>query len=649
MTGPKDRSSGPAGGRAAPGSPGGAGAVTALSSVVTASADARQGLGGSAVRVACCPPSLQPFVDAGVLVAADVHVARTICELLDVTDEAVLLGVACAARAPRVGHSCLDVRTVADSAGREVMGEDLEAVEAALAALPWPDPQGWLTAIAASPVAGSPADGLPLVVEGDLVYLRRQHEQEVALAADLRVRVGAADGPVDEGRLAALLGGLFPGVAAGDPQLEAARQAVSRRLTVVTGGPGTGKTWTVARILAVLIDQAHAAGTSPQVALAAPTAKAAAQLSAGITDALSEGLAVPVEVSEAIEAVGRGQTIHGLLGRRTSSRFWHDRDRPLPHDIVVIDEVSMASLSLMTRLLEAIRPDARVVLIGDPDQLASVEAGSVLADVVAGLGDESVVRLTRVHRYGEDSGIAVLAGAIRDGDAAAAMAALRGRDDLDWIDVAEPTEADLAPVRALLIDRGRRMHVAADAGDAAAARACLGELVVLAAHRRGRWGVAGWNARVDGWLAAAIPKWKSWEDWQPGRTVLATVNDRSLGVFNGDLGVVIDTPDGLRLSFHDDPERLVAPARLQGHEIVHALTIHKSQGSQWDHVIVGLPSTPSRILTRQLLYTAVTRAAEVVTAVGVGSAISTALTTPILRSSGLAAAIGSVGSKRSNG
>ena len=586
-------------------------------------------------RVASCPPVLLPFVDAGVLTATDVHVARTICSVLPCENERVLLGVAMAARAPRAGHTCLDMDHVVDMVGFEVPGRDPEETERALAALTWPAADAWLAALSASPVAGPAAAGLPLVIKGRLVFLRRQYEQEVALAEDLRNRASAVQPIGDTGRLEVTLARLFPDGQPDDPQLLACRSAVERRLSVLTGGPGTGKTWTVARILAVLVDQAQASGKDLTIALAAPTAKAAAQLSGQIGVALDE-MDVEEEVRAAIVGVGRGQTIHGLLGRRTASRFWHDRDRPLPHDVVVIDETSMGSLSLMARLLEAVRPDARVILIGDPDQLPSVEAGSVLADIVDGLGGAAVTELTRPRRFGADSGIAALATALREGDADKAIRELRDRDDLHWIDPAEPTEADLAPIRSLIVDRARRMREAAVAGEVIEARQCLSEVVVLTPHRRGKWGVSGWNARIDRWLAADVPGWHPYEDWQPGRTVLATTNDRTLGVFNGDLGVVVATDDGPRLAFHDDPERLTAPARLSGYELVHAMTIHKSQGSQWDHVVLSLPTSPSRLMSRQLLYTAATRAQTRLTVLGSAISVAAAVETPLSRGSGRA-------------
>lgn len=596
-----------------------------------------------------CPEALAPFAEVGILTAADVHVARTLCRLFEVDTsgadgELVLLGVAFAARAPRVGHSCLDVDEVASSVTDELPPSSTADTMADLVdTLPWPDPDAWLAAIVASPLADTDLDGAPVVVEGRQVFLARYRDHERLVAEDLHDRASSAAPAVDPARLDPALDRLFPDAQPDDPQRRAARTAATRGLAVVAGGPGTGKTWTVARVLAVLVDQARARGQSLEIALVAPTGKAAARLDEGVRDAVAT-MDVDEDVRAALQDLDRGATIHRLLGRRSNSRFWHDRDRPLPHDVVVVDETSMASLSLMARLLDAVRPDARVVLVGDPDQLASVEAGSVLADVVGDGAPSSddlgagLVVLRRPHRFGADSGIGRLARAVRDGDADAVVDHLRNRDDLDWIETSTPLADDLGAVRGLLGGRGAAMATAARDGDVDGALDQLGRAVVLCAHRRGRDGVAGWNHLVDGWLADDVDGWRPREPWQPGRAVLATGNDRQLQVFNGDLGVVVTTEAGLRVAFHrpgSGGPPPVPPVRLEHAEPVHAMTIHKSQGSQWDHVVVVLPGEGSRILTRELLYTAVTRAADRLTVIGDEAVVRQAVARPIRRASGL--------------
>lgn len=584
------------------------------------------------------PASLQPFVDAGVLGAAEVHVATTLCRVHGVQDDLVLLGVAFAARAPGAGHTCLDVEVVAEAVldeAAEGTGDDV------LTSLPWPDPAAWLAAISASPLSDAHGDGA-LVVEGPQVFLSRLWQQEVELAGQLDRRASTPALDVDADRLATTLDRLFPDIEDDDPQRRAVSATAQRRLTVVAGGPGTGKTWTVARAIAVLVDQFLARGTVPEVALVAPTGKAAARLDEGLREAIAT-MDVSDEVRDVLASLPRGQTIHRLLGRRTASRFWHDRSRPLPHDVVVVDETSMASLSLTHHLLDAIRADAHVVLVGDPGQLASVEAGSVLADVVGGGDAPGVVVLQRPHRFGEASGIGALAAAIRAGDADGAVATLRERDDLTWIPTATPGSDQLAGTRDRIVARASALTQAAREGDVDGALERLGDLVVLCAHRRGREGVAGWNVSVDRWLAADVPDWDSRADWQPGGVVLATSNDRRLQVFNGDLGVVVALPGQpdpvLRVAFPGAPAP-IPPTRLEGAEPLHAMTIHKSQGSQWRHVVVVLPPPGSRILTRELLYTAVTRASEGVTVIGDEDVVRRAVARPVRRSSGLARRLG---------
>jgi len=585
-----------------------------------------------------CEPALQPFASAGVLAAADVHVAAALCRLHGVTDPAVLLATALAARAPRVGHVCLDVDTIRDSIVEEATDRNRTADGGHddITGLPWPAPQTWLDAVSASALVVGVDGVAPLVVEGHRIYLARYHGLERRVADTIRSRRSDPVADIDHQRLATTLDRLFPEAPPHDPQRRAAAAAVTGRLTIVAGGPGTGKTWTVARILAALADQAVAGNESMTVALAAPTGKAAARLDEGIREALEE-MDLDADVRTAVQEVGRGQTLHGLIGIRPGRRAWHHAANPLPHDVVIVDEMSMASLSMAARLLDATRPEARVVLVGDPAQLASVEAGSVLGDIVAGsdaLGDALVV-LHRRHRFGEGSGIADLADAIRAGDAEAAIGALRAAPDLQWIP--ERTPSDLTGVRAAVVQRGREVTTAARAGDGAAALRAMERVAILCAHRRGPDGVAGWNHRVDQWLGEEVAGWQPWQRWQPGRAVIATANDRQLRVFNGDIGVVVATDAGPRVAFDWGGAAVspVTPVRLEDADTVHAMTIHKSQGSQWDHVIAVLPDGPSRILTRELLYTAVTRAADRVTIIGDEATIRAAIARPIHRASGL--------------
>jgi len=589
---------------------------------------------------------LGAFNAAGVLAAADVHVARRLGALAGEEDETVRLATALAVRATRLGHVCVDLATIARTAAVDVeAGVDL-------AALDWPEPAAWTARVAASPlVAADDAEPAPLRLEGSALYLDRYWREEREVAADLRA-LGAHEAPgVDPGVLAAGVRRLF-GDAADGRQAQAAATAVRRRLAVVAGGPGTGKTTAVAQIVALLLEQAEAAGApAPLIALAAPTGKAAARLQEAVREAAGR-LDVAPSVRERLAGLS-ASTLHRLLGWRpgSHSRFRHHRANRLPHDVVIVDETSMVSLSLMARLVEAVRADARLVLVGDPGQLTSIEAGAVLGDVVgpaveavapppgAAIADGIVV-LDRVHRYGE--GIARLAEAIRAGDADATLAALReAPKGVRWLeaDAADPAAAPvLEPVRAAAVATGRAVRAAARAGDGAAALEALGAFRLLCAHRRGPYGAATWMAHVESWLAAGVDGYDAAGDWYAGRPLLVVENDYALRLYNGDTGVVIAHGDDVLAAFPRGGELFeVHPSRLGAVETVHAMTVHKSQGSQFATAAVVLPDPTSRLLTRELLYTAVTRARDHVLLVGTEEAVRTAVERPAARASGLRA------------
>ncbi len=337
---------------------------------------------------------LQSFNKAGVLDVSDVHVANRICALGEEPDERVALAVALVVRALRGGSVCVDLATIAANIGADEV--------------PWPEPVEWLAAMRASTLLSKPP--VLHLYDDRLLYLDRYWREEKQVCDDLLALLTA---PVPAGLPD--LERLFP--AGFEEQGEAAEIALSQAVTVLTGGPGTGKTTTVARLLALVAEQARLLGsTRPRIALAAPTGKAAARLQ----EAVQHEVAKLDAADRARLGELQAMTLHRLLGSRpdTSSRFKHDRGNRLPHDVIVIDETSMVSLTLMARLLEAVRPDARLVLVGDADQLASVEAGAVLADLVDGLsarGDVRVAALRTSHRFGESIG--ALADAIRLGDA----------------------------------------------------------------------------------------------------------------------------------------------------------------------------------------------------------------------------------------
>jgi exodeoxyribonuclease V alpha subunit len=608
------------------------------------------------------------FNRAGVLSSADVHVASTLGRLGGERDEQVLLAAALAVRAVRLGSVCTDlseVRATVTADTEETAYQDAGAGSGTeVDALPWPEPEDWYAACAASPLVAVGVDGKadrPLRMVDRLLYLDRYWRQEQLIRADLDLRASRPAPAVDRDRLRPALSALFPD-AAPDHQRLAAAACATGWVTVVAGGPGTGKTTTVARLLALL----HAVlDTPPRVALAAPTGKAAARLQEAVAaesaDLQRRGVATPPAY--------HASTMHRLLGSRpgSHSRFRHDRHNRLPFDVVVVDETSMVSLTLMARLLEAVRPDARLVLVGDPDQLASVEAGAVLGDLVhrpprptpdarapllAGLlpddvqpPDEAeaelrndVVRLRRPYRFGGT--IDTLAAGVRDGDADTVLQALRSDDSVTFVETADdarPAPEALAALRDDVEASGRALHAAARAGDAPGALAALEQHRLLCAHRQGPHGVATWSVQVERWLHAAVEDYAVDEEWYVGRPLLVTANDYDLRLYNGDSGVVLDDGAGGRVAAFGrggDPV-LVRPNRLPGVQTLHAMTVHRGQGSQFGRVSVLLPSAGSRLLTRELFYTAVTRAQDFVRVIGTEEAVRAAVTRPVVRASGL--------------
>ncbi len=620
-------------------------------------------------------PLLARFNAAGLLSVADVHVARRLGRLTGEGDPQVLLAVALTVREVRAGSVCLTLAQASTLPGPEVLDDD-DADDAGPAGRPgaspgpvpeplnWPEPGQWQAAVQASPMVAVGAHGQPerpvRLVDGRL-YLDRYWRDEELVRAQTTTRLQAGDDGPAPLRLSAAAHRLFPRPEDGRQRLAAAAAALGR-LTVVTGGPGTGKTTTVARICA-LLQTVHGPGL--RVALAAPTGKAAARLQE----------AVQAEVGQLAEAdrraVGRltATTVHRLLGWQpdSSTRFRHRRDRHLPHDLVVVDETSMVSLPLMARLLEALRPDARLVLVGDPDQLASVEAGAVLGDLVhrpAGTGAlpellgaalpqdlpgtaeelaelrNGVVRLVQVHRHGSE--IAELARAVREGDGDATLAVLQaGGAAVTFVPTGPqpPTEAQLSGLQHDAVRAGTALVRAARAGDVAGALRALEAHRLLLAHRSGPFGVGSWASQVESWVAQALPGPAAAPGpWYPGRPLLVTRNDRDSGLFNGDTGVVVEDGQGLVAAF-GDPDRplLVRPHRLPACESVHAMTVHRGQGSQFARVSVLLPPATSPLLTRELLYTAVTRAREGVRLIGSADGVRAAVGRPVRRASGLRA------------
>jgi len=606
----------------------------------------------------------------GVLEPADVHVAEAVGRLAGESDAQALLAIALAVRAPRLGHVCLDLARLLEVG---VAPEGGDRVEVALPAL-----DAWLDTLRASPAVRGPTEPdrvTPLVLDQHRLYLDRYWRYEQRLVARLRAlaeqrpvgRVGPGSGELD-----AVLGRLFP--AEEDAvQRRAAELAATHALTVLTGGPGTGKTTTLVRILATLWLTGDG-GHPPRAVLAAPTGKAAARMSEAVRGSVAQ-LDVPTEVRTALEELP-ALTVHRLLGYRPDAptRFRHDATNPLPYDVVVLDEASMASLPLMAKLVDALPEGSRLVLVGDRDQLASVDAGAVLSDICgpgagaeiveaapegddASIGD-AIVRLTRSHRFGMDSGIGAVARAIRAaGDAARAdevVALLRGErtepggptryDDITLVAPDEAADGGLPDdlVQEVVAAYAQPVRLAQQGAPPLDILAAFDRVRVLAALRQGPYGVLAIDRAITSGLRAAVPGYVEGERLPVGQLLMVTRNDHRLGLYNGDVGVVVrddEHPERRRVAFPapGGEVRRFAPARLPDVESVFAMSIHKSQGSQFDRVVVVLPPRQVPLLTRELVYTAVTRAREHVTMVAHEAVLLDALQRRVQRASGLTA------------
>jgi exodeoxyribonuclease V alpha subunit len=592
--------------------------------------------GGTTVQVPTgVPAELAAYVSAGVITADDVAAAAMLGGMARRDDPSLApcrwawLAMCLAIRAPRDGHTCVHL---ADAWSTDGPGQaaGVGAAPGERTGLEWPpSAAAWLAALrSAGRLVGLPDGRAPFVLDGQRLYLGRSLHEERAIAERL---VGATAANVE----------------------------------ILLGGPGTGKTTQVAtRLIALFRDNPDG-----QIALAAPTGKAAARMAEALRSRLHDEHAPP-EVRDAPQAARdaiakvRPLTIHKLLGYRPhgTPRYTVCGTNRLAAGLVIVDEASMISSSLMHRLLDALGDDTHLLLVGDPDQLASVDAGTVLGDIATAAARPAsrlhsrTTRLTIRHRFGPRIGAladAILAGG--DAGVARAFEILENRwtplpdprntkpDDPKAIRWIQPGSDAFQGVVDEVVEHAARVRDLVKEGRVPEALAARKALQVLCAHRAGSAGVAGWNARVEGRLGIAHGS-----PWYSGRPLMVTRNNPALDLFNGDVGLVVaDQADGLRHlalpqaasqageQSETEPRR-VSVARLEEVETVHALTIHKSQGSEYGHAIVALPERASRIVTRELLYTGVTRASETVTIIGSRAVIEAAIRTPIRRATGLA-------------
>ena len=540
------------------------------------------------------------------------------------------------------------------------------------------DERALRAALLASGMVGTPAapGARPLILDDDgRVYLHRYFDYERRLATRLTQpapTVPGAPGAIGKD-VQVLLDSLFAANVKRlgdrpDWQKLATALALERPLTIISGGPGTGKTTTVVNILACIL----AGNPDCRIRLAAPTGKAAARMLEAIRKAAAH---LPADLRERLPA--ESFTVHRLLGvLPDSNEFRHRADNPLPIDLLVVDEASMLDLALATKLVEAVPASAHIILLGDKDQLAAVESGAVFSELSADptLSDACIRRLagetgipaariacgapikpTRLHdsvvwlaenfRFAGDSGIGRLAAQVNAGDGEGAIELLRSGADpaLAWIEDAHAVPAAASLQR--IVDGMAGYVAAARAGlaDKPALFDALGRFRVLCAEREGPRGVVEVNAIVGRHFRKALDHALdagARSEWYPGRPVMVLRNDYVLKLFNGDVGIVLPDPSDTLMVYFPDSDgsyRAVAPLRLPAHETAFATTVHKAQGSEFDKVLLMLPAMPTRVVTRELLYTALTRSRSGVTIVGGAEVLQAAIASPTRRYSGLVA------------
>ena len=580
----------------------------------------------------------------------------------------VILAAALVSRRLADGEVCLSLRDVAGKTLSVSFGDGTGGV-------PCPRLAPWLEVLRSSPIVGVPGETKPLILDttGKL-YLHRYWNYEQAVAEDFRRRFAAPPVELDVERMSEGLQRLFPVGATGavDWQKVAAFAGVRQRFCTITGGPGTGKTWTVARMLVLLLEQPG--GEQLRVKLAAPTGKAVMRLRQSLRGSL-ENMPCNARVRELLQSEKLTVTLHSLLGAVPNSvKFRHDEKNPLPVDLLVVDEASMISLSLMRRLVGALEPDARLVLVGDKDQLPPVDPGNVLGQVckasainrfsadfrkafgacVSGseLPDSrstndgellnGVVQLRTNHRAGETSRLHELSLLVNEGatDQVVSFFGAVG---------AEGGVRGIPLPGANRLKDALRTRVLEYYG--AVIKACsprealdlLEQFRILCAVREGPYGTITVNRLVEEILAEEGMRGADHGGlaYYTGKPVLVTANNYGVNLLNGDIGVawrsaqssVVQFPSG------DGATRAVARERLPDHEPAFAMTVHKSQGSEFAHVLLILPETESPVLTRELLYTGLTRARTSLCLIASEPVLRWAMGRQMTRTSGLSEAL----------
>lgn len=609
--------------------------------------------------------TITDIVQSGMFSEIDIHFARFVTRIDNKNDPDIFLGAALVSHVTGNGDVCLDLF--------DAKNQLISAFADDQRPFKLPAPNEWEEKLISSRVVGRPGEVFPLILDKKgRLYLSRYFDYEISLSETIKEKAGKKIEEFDSTRLSEGLKRLFPAEQDRQPNRQkiAALVAVLNQFSIISGGPGTGKTFAVAKILALLLEQ------SPlRIALAAPTGKAAARLTESIEAAkriLNTSDTVLSQIpSEAL-------TIHRLLKSIYGTPYFHhNAENLLPFDVVVVDEASMVDLALISKLIQAIPPEARLILIGDKDQLASVEAGSVLGDfcdrdrihefsepfrntVIQITGEpfetakaedgritflkDNIAILMKSYRFNLSSGIGGFSRAVNAGDVESSIGLLEKQKDtsLEWRPVANTDQLHRL-LRTLVLD-GYNDYL--ESKDPLETIQRFNGTQFICALNRGPYGVIEINRFIEQVLRKAgriFYDYRHQEPWYEKRPIMITRNDYELGLYNGDIGITIsgretDGP-GLYVYFPGagtgDGLKAFNPHRLPEHETVYAMTVHKSQGSEFDHVILVLPDKNSPVLTRELIYTAVTRARKRVSILGSETVLRWAISRKIRRTSGL--------------
>jgi exodeoxyribonuclease V alpha subunit len=606
---------------------------------------------------------------AGTFSRIDTHFARFILRFSADQDPNVYLAAALASRATANGDICVDLESMAET----VLSEDPSALDPILS----PPLDNWRQSLQTHPAVGKPGGRHPLILDDhDRLYLFRYWQYESKLSASIRQRAAGMLEDFDLRKVQPALGRLFPVVDEDvDWQKVASVIALLKRFSVITGGPGSGKTYAIAGILALLLE--CTGRNQLAICLTAPTGKAAARLGEAILQA-KEHLNCGRAVKDGIP--GEVFTIHRLLRPIPDSPYFHyNNDNLLPADVVVVDEASMVDLALMSKLLQAVADDARLLIVGDKDQLASVEAGSVLGDicdrqVIHGFSEDMrnqistytgmsgqhfdrlpdndaalqdcICVLQKNYRFSSHSSIGGIGRVINQGDIEKSMDLLKDPSDpaVEWEEINTPEELNHRLAQVILAGYKKYLTIK----DPVLAIGAFNEFKILCALKIGPFGVRAVNRLAEQILSSENligSHSGSGPPWYRGRPVMITKNSYKLGLFNGDIGITLADPDSsdeqLLVYFQDASGgvRRFLPHRLPEHETVYAMTVHKSQGSEFNHVLLIMPDKDYPLLTRELIYTGLTRARRKVSIWGTEPVVTTAISRKIERSSGLREAL----------